>query len=140
MQIKVRHSVNGKIFWALCLIPSLLLTFQLFLLGVQNFSIESYFIIFPVLLLLFLMSYLLLLLFRTSAPITIDGENLSIAETFSLQRRSFLVSEISSVSVEIGFIGARVKLQDENGIFYTIDCLNAEDVLALRNLSSLHIL
>lgn len=140
MQIKVRHSINGKIFWALWLFPSLFITSQLFLLGIQNFEVKSYFIIFPMLLLIFLLSYLLLLLFRTNAPILIEGDNLTIAETFSFQKRSFLVTQILNVSVEKGFTGARVRLQDENGIFYTIGCLNPEDVLALKELASLNVL
>lgn len=140
MQIKVRHSVNGKIFWGLWLIPSFILTLQLFLLGIQNFTYQNYFIVFPILLLIFFMSYLVLLLFRRSEPILIEGDSLTIAETFSLQRKTFLISEISSVSVDVGIIGARVRLQDGNGMIYTIGGLHPEDVTALRKLSSFHVL
>lgn len=140
MQIKVRHSINGKIFWGLWLIPSFILTLQFFLLGIQNLEATSYFIVFPMLLQIFLFFFLLMLLFRSGDPILIDGESLTFAETFSFQRRTFHISQITSVSVELGLTGARVRLLDESGIFYTIGGLNPQDVSALRKLATLHVL
>jgi hypothetical protein len=140
MQIKVRHSFNGKIFWALMLVPSFLITLQLVLLGIQNFNYQNYFILFPMLLLLFLISYLVLHLFWMRDPISIDGEHLTFAENFSFQKKTFLITQILNVSIEAGFVGARVRLMDEDGILYTIGCLDTQDVSVLRELSSLNIL
>lgn len=139
MQLKVRHSINGKIIWAILLIPSLILTLQMFLLGIQNFGYENYFIIFPLLLLVLLLSYLVLLLFRTSAPILIEGDTLTFAETFSFHRKRLLISQILSMTVVQGLVGARVRLQDEDGLYYSVGCLNAQDVLALRELAAFYV-
>lgn len=140
MQIRIRHSLFGKIFWGLWLLPSLLFTLQFFLLGIQNFQATSYFIVFPVLLLIFLLFFLLALLLKPGEPILIDGDNLSIAESFSFQRKSFLLSQITSVSVHTGITGASVSFLDENGMNYTVGGLNPQDVLALKELASLYVL
>lgn len=140
MQIKIRHSLNGKIFWGLWLIPSLLFTIQFFLLGIQNLRATSYFIIFPIMLLFLLLSYLLFFFLRPGEPILIEGDNLTITESFSMQRKTFPLSQIINVTIYNGLTGASVRLMDENGVNYTVRGLNPQDVLALKDLATLHML
>lgn len=140
MVFQVRQSLPGKLLSGLWLTLSLMLTLKFFLLGIQNLSIKSYFIVMPMLLLIYFLGHLLHLNFSGVAPVRFDGEGLIIAEAFSGVPRTFPVSEILSLSVEKGITGSRLLVRDERGMTYSISGLDPDDLSRLRSLPALNVL